>query len=338
MRAAEASAPPPPAFVSGFVRNVRPRRNHDPCDDAWGTSPPLATQLSALLWRSALNVARDPYLAGLHVVLTVCVGLVVGSLFWDLKRLNESTAGVQVTDFGQRIACAECVWGVGFGGVRFWKRSNRNSSFDGLVATLAQCSFYQVVSLSLSKQYLKIMFVVFFRLVFFSPPFPLVCSQDRLGVVFLLLLYLSLLCLTSLAAWRKQMSLFVHERASGAYGAVAHLASAAVVDAVACRILPPLLLAAAIRPLSSLREGSMAGLVGGLVAFNLSLAGVLAACGAASKSSQEALAMGCLVVLFSALLSGFLVAKDDLPAGWGILALASPIGRGFEALVANEFG
>lgn len=59
-------------------------------------SPPLPTQLSALLRRSALNVARDPYLASLHIVLTLCVGLVVGSLFKDLGRLNRSTAGVQV--------------------------------------------------------------------------------------------------------------------------------------------------------------------------------------------------------------------------------------------------
>lgn len=61
------------------------------------TPPPLAVQLDALLRRAALNVGRDPYLAWLHVLLTVCVGLVVGSLFRDLGRLNEVTAGVQVS-------------------------------------------------------------------------------------------------------------------------------------------------------------------------------------------------------------------------------------------------
>lgn len=156
-------------------------------------------------------------------------------------------------------------------------------------------------------------------------------------MVFLLLLFLSLLCLTSLAAWRKQMALFLHERASGAYGAAAHLTAAAAVDALACRVLPPVLLALTVSPLAGLRPGGLLGLAGGLVAFNLSLAGVLAACGAGAKSSQEALATGCLVVLFSALLSGFLVSKDDLPAAWGALAWLSPIGRGFESLVANEF-
>lgn len=155
--------------------------------------------------------------------------------------------------------------------------------------------------------------------------------------MFLLLLYLSLLCLTSLAAWRKQMALYVHERASGVYGAAGYLVAATSVDALACRIIPPVLIALIVQPMAELRDGSMLGLAGGLIAFNLALAGVLAACGAGARSSQEALAMGCLVVLFSALLSGFLVSKDDLPGGWKVLAAISPIGRAFEALVANEF-
>lgn len=133
------------------------------------------------------------------------------------------------------------------------------------------------------------------------------------------------------------MALFIHERASAAYGAAAHLIVASSVDALACRIVPPILLALIVRPMAGLRVGSLAGLAGALVIFNVSLAGVLSACGAGARSSQEALAMGCLVVLFSALLSGFLVSNDDLPAGWEVLAWISPLGRGFEAIVSNEF-
>lgn len=166
---------------------------------------------------------------------------------------------------------------------------------------------------------------------------PRAFAKDRLGVVFLLLLYLSLLCLTSLAAWREQMSLFRHERASGAYGPAAHLVAAAVADALVCRVLPPVLLAIVVSPLAGLRRGGIPGLATGLVAFNLSLAAILSACGAGARSSQEALAMGCLVVPFSALLSGFLISKDDLPGAWEALAVLSPHGRAFEALVGNEF-
>lgn len=61
---------------------------------AW--TPPVATQLRALSGRALRDVARDPYLAALHLVLTPLVGLLVGSLFGDLRRYNEETAGVQV--------------------------------------------------------------------------------------------------------------------------------------------------------------------------------------------------------------------------------------------------
>lgn len=57
-----------------------------------------------------------------------------------------------------------------------------------------------------------------------------------------------------------------------------------------------------------------------------------------ARNGQEALALGCLVVLFSTLLSGYLVSRDDLPAVWSGLLWVSPIAHAFEALVVNEFG
>lgn len=162
-------------------------------------------------------------------------------------------------------------------------------------------------------------------------------TQGRLGALFFFLLVLAFLCLTSLASWVRQMALFRHERESGAYGASAHLLTSFLADALVCRVLPPILLAATVRPLAGLRYGSLPGLCGGLVVFNVGVAAVLAACGAGARSGQEALAMGCLFVLFSALLSGYLVARDDLPSAWGALVWVSPFAHAFEALVVNEF-
>lgn len=156
--------------------------------------------------------------------------------------------------------------------------------------------------------------------------------------MFFLLLFLAFLCLTSLAGWVKQMALFRHERAAGAYGAASYLSTAFVADAALCRVLPPIILAVIVRIEAGLRYGSLPDLIGTLVMFNLALAAVLAACGAGSKTGQEALALGCLVVIFSALLSGYLVARDQLPAFWEALVWVSPIGHAFEALTVNEFG
>ena len=56
----------------------------------------MMTQLHALTKRAFLNVARDPYLAALHLVLLPIVGLLSGTSFGDLRRFNEETAGIQV--------------------------------------------------------------------------------------------------------------------------------------------------------------------------------------------------------------------------------------------------
>lgn len=85
VRAAEASGPPASALMESEASRYAAR-----------APPPFWTQLDALVRRSALNVARDPYLAWLHVLLTLATGVVLGLLFRDLPRLNEETAGVQV--------------------------------------------------------------------------------------------------------------------------------------------------------------------------------------------------------------------------------------------------
>ena len=56
----------------------------------------MVTQLRALTRRAFLNVARDPYLASLHMVLLPVVGLLSGTSFGDLRRFNEESAGIQV--------------------------------------------------------------------------------------------------------------------------------------------------------------------------------------------------------------------------------------------------
>ncbi|CAM9283306.1 unnamed protein product, partial [Discosporangium mesarthrocarpum] len=167
--------------------------------------------------------------------------------------------------------------------------------------------------------------------------------QNRLGVLFFLLLYLSLLGLTSLPAWQTDLWLFRHEKAAKAYGTGPYLASILTADILACRIVPPVILASIVHPAVGLHPGRLVGLILSLAAFNLALGSVLALCGVIGGSSagggggQKANALGCLVVLFSTLLSGFLVARGDLPGLWKALARISPMGNAFDALIYNEF-
>lgn len=68
--------------------------------------------------------------------------------------------------------------------------------------------------------------------------------QDRMGALFFLQLYLSIISLSSLPVWRDNWLLFVRERASGTYGTVAYFVSTLVFDFGPMRVLPPLLFSA----------------------------------------------------------------------------------------------
>lgn len=78
-----------------------------------------------------------------------------------------------------------------------------------------------------------------------SPPEPLLAGtntsgiQNRLGVLFFMLLYLSLMALTSLPIWRDEKLLFLRERDSGAYGTPAYFAAVVLFDLLPMRIIPP---------------------------------------------------------------------------------------------------
>lgn len=58
-------------------------------------------------------------------------------------------------------------------------------------------------------------------------------------MLFFMLLYLSLMALTSLPIWRDEKLLFLRERDSGAYGTPAYFAAVVLFDLLPMRILPP---------------------------------------------------------------------------------------------------
>ena len=63
--------------------------------------------------------------------------------------------------------------------------------------------------------------------------------QDRLGLFFFILIYFSLMSLSSLPIWRDEQRIFIHERAAGAYGTLAYFTANIVCDLITYRILPP---------------------------------------------------------------------------------------------------
>ena len=72
------------------------------------------------------------------------------------------------------------------------------------------------------------------------PLFPpkLVMLQNRLGVLFFRLLYLSLMSLSSLPIWRDERLLFIRERAAGLYRTPAYFTAVVLFDLLPLRVRP----------------------------------------------------------------------------------------------------
>jgi len=67
--------------------------------------------------------------------------------------------------------------------------------------------------------------------------------QNRMGSLFFILLYLTLMSLSSLPLWREDRALFLREKAAGAYDTASYFVAVVVFDVLALRVLPPLFFA-----------------------------------------------------------------------------------------------
>ena len=140
-------------------------------------------------------------------------------------------------------------------------------------------------------------------------------TQNRFGVMFFLVLYLSLLSLTSLATWREDQELFVVERGSGLYSTVPYAAATILFDVIPYRLIPPAVFTLISYPLIGFndRSGARAAFFFLLAAANLAFSGICLLVGVLTNSNSSANAAGSLAMLTSLLFSGFLLSKEHVP-------------------------
>ncbi|GIL74182.1 hypothetical protein Vretifemale_4181, partial [Volvox reticuliferus] len=163
--------------------------------------------------------------------------------------------------------------------------------------------------------------------------------QDRFGALFFMLLFLSLLSLSSLPVWRDEALLFMRERASGVYGTAAYFTAVVLWDVLPLRVLPPGLFSKLSYHMIGLRAspGSLGAHWLVLVVANITAAAANMSIGAAVGSVSLANMLGSLCVLISALFGGFLLSRSRMPRLVGWLADLSYVRYAFEALLIGEF-
>ena len=111
--------------------------------------------------------------------------------------------------------------------------------------------------------------------------------QNRLGALFFVLLYLTLMSLSSLPVWREDRLLFLRERADGVYGVDAYFASALLFDVLPMRVLPPFFFGLTTYGMIGLNEGTEVSLVTFVLALVFRLRGVRVPSSAPSSNRRR---------------------------------------------------
>ena len=175
--------------------------------------------------------------------------------------------------------------------------------------------------------------------------------QNRMGSLFFVLLYLTLMSLSSLPVWREDRLLFLRERASGAYGTDAYFTSMVCFDIFILRVLPPVFFTVITYPMVGLHHSSedpmatiwcLVWFTVVVVLTNVAASALCMAIGIVTPSNAVANVCGLLVLLVSVLCGGFLLNRQGDTAtstnpvvGW--LTSLSFVNYAYEALLINEF-
>ena len=167
--------------------------------------------------------------------------------------------------------------------------------------------------------------------------------QNRMGVLFFIILYLTLMSLSSLPIWKEDQILFRRERASGVYGTNAYFTAVVLFDVVILRVTPPLLFAFITYWMVGLHANLTSALCCALILImtNVAASALCMCVGIVSPSNASANVIGLLALLISILCGGFLLNKQDPHSGGSVavtwLEDLSFVNYAFEALLINEF-
>ena len=193
-------------------------------------------------------------------------------------------------------------------------------------------NLYRNPQLMLTHYAIAILLAVFLGYLFYGLTDDLKGFQNRLGFFFFLLALFGFSSLTSLNAFAPERLLFTRERAKGYYSPISYYISKVIFDVVPLRLLPPVITAVIVYPMTGLLPSAPEfwKFMLFIVLFNLAAATVCLCIGILVRNPGVANLIGVLVMLFSLLFGGFLLNHETIPIGlrWlqkvSLLSLTSP--------------
>jgi ABC-type multidrug transport system ATPase subunit len=199
-------------------------------------------------------------------------------------------------------------------------------------------NLYRNPMLMLTHYAIAIVLAVFLGFLFYGLTDDIKGFQNRLGLFIFVLALFGFGTLTILTVFAPERLLFTRERAKGYYSPISYFAAKVIFDIVPLRLIPPIIMAIIVYPMTGLIPAwpQFLKFVLFLVLFNLAAAGIFLFIGVVFRNNGVANLLGVLVMLFSLLFSGFLLNQESIPPTAKWLQSLSIFHYAFEGLIVNE--
>ena len=177
-------------------------------------------------------------------------------------------------------------------------------------------NLYRNPMLMLAHYAISILVAVLCGYLFYGLTSDIAGFQNRLGLIFFLLALLGFSTLTSLVVFSSERLLFLRERANGYYSPLVYFMTKVLFDIVPLRLIPPIILAVVVYPMTGLvpKWPQFLIFVLVLILFNLTASAICLLIGILCREPGLANLVGSLHMLFSLLFAGFLLNREALPA------------------------
>lgn len=195
----------------------------------------------------------------------------------------------------------------------------------GILSIRTWRNLYRNPFLMLMHYAIAIVLAVFLGFLFYGMTDDIPGFQNRLGMFFFVLALFGFSTLTSLTVFAQERLLFMRERAKGYYRPVSYFAAKVFFDIVPLRLIPPMIFAAIVYPMTGLvaEWPNFFRFLAFLVLFNFAAAAICLLLGIIFRNGGLANLVGSLTMLFSLLFGGLLLNKDSMPKSVAWLQMVS---------------
>ncbi len=146
---------------------------------------------------------------------------------------------------------------------------------------------------------------------FYKPGLDLTGVHNRTGLLFFIVIYFSLISMSSIGAIVQDKETFMRERAAGLYTTEPFFAAKVLCDLLPLRILPPVAFALIVYPMCALHEGRIGVFIGALLLLNTTAAAMCFCAAAFSRNVGTANLWASIFFIYNMCFGGLLLTSHS---------------------------